>query len=206
MSVFNRAARRALTSAAACAALSLVAVASAVASAAAQAAPASAQPAANALKVGDAAPDFTLMTVTKDGVEAKPFKLSEHRGETVVLAFFPKARTSGCTTQMKAYRDQYAQVFQNGKKVTLIGVSIDPDSALTSWAKDEQFPFRFGADTDRAVGVAFGANAGTGWHKRHLYVIDPKGKIAYIATPFLQMSADAYSALGTAVAQAGGAK
>ena len=74
----------------------------------AQAAPAA--PAANALKVGDAAPDFTLLTVTKNGLEAKPFKLSEHRGETVVLAFFPKARTSGCTTQMKAYRDQYAQV------------------------------------------------------------------------------------------------
>ena len=163
-------------------------------------------PAANALKVGDAAPDFTLMTVTKNGLEAKPFKLSEHRGETVVLAFFPRARTSGCTTQMKAYRDQYAQVFQDGKKVTLIGVSTDPDSALTSWAKDEQFPFRFGADTDRAVGVAFGANSGTGSHKRHLYVIDPKGKISYIATPFLQMSADAYSALGTAVATASAAK
>lgn len=177
---------------------------SVVSSAGAQAAPA--QPAANALKVGDAAPDFTLMTVTKDGVEGKPFKLSQHRGETVVLAFFPKARTSGCTTQMKAYRDQYAQVFQNGKKVSLIGVSIDPDSALVSWAKDEQFPFRFGADTDRAVGVAYGANTGAGAHKRHLYVIDPKGKIAYIATPFLQMSADAYTALGTAVAQAGGAK
>ena len=160
----------------------------------------------NALKVGDAAPDFTLVTVTKNGLEAKPFKLSEHRGETVVLAFFPKARTSGCTTQMKAYRDQYAQVFQDGKKVSLIGVSMDPDSALTSWAKDEQFPFRFGADTDRAVGLAYGANLGTGAHKRHLYVIDPKGKIAYIATPFLQMSADAYGALGAAVATAGSAK
>ena len=198
MSIVFRPARQALIAATAFA-LSLGAVALHAQAPAAPAAP-------NALKVGDAAPDFTLVTVTKDGLESKPFKLSEHRGETVVLAFFPRARTSGCTTQMKAYRDQYAQVFQDGKKVTLIGVSTDPDSALTSWAKDEQFPFRFGADTDRAVGVAYGASAGTGSHKRHLYVIDPKGKIAYIATPFLQMSADAYSALGSAVATAGSAK
>lgn len=193
MSTLLRTARHAT----ACAALALGAATSLAAQAA---------PAANALKVGDAAPDFTLTTVTKNGLEAKPFTLSEHRGETVVLAFFPKARTSGCTTQMKAYRDQYAQVFQDGRKVSLIGVSIDADSALTSWAKDEQFPFRFGADTDRAVGVAYGANAGTGVHKRHLYVIDPAGKIAYIATPFLQMSADAYGELGAAVAQAGGTR
>ena len=198
MSTYFRTARPALVAATALA-LSLGATAL---HAQAPAAP----PAANALKVGDAAPDFTLVTVTKNGLEAKPFKLSEHRGETIVLAFFPKARTSGCTTQMKAYRDQYAQVFQDGKKVTLIGVSTDPDSALTSWAKDEQFPFRFGADTDKAVGNAYGASRANGGHNRHLYVIDPKGKIAYIATPFLQMSADAYTALGTAVTTAGASK
>ena len=161
---------------------------------------------AAALKVGDMAPDFTVTTVTSAGVEKKPFKLSEHRGETVVLAFFPKARTSGCTTQMEAYRDKYADVFQGGKKVTLVGVSIDPDTALISWAKDAKFPFRFAADVDRAVGVAYGANTGTSAHKRHLYVIDPKGRISYIATPFLQMSADAYTSLGSAVTQAASAK
>ena len=84
------------------------------------------------LKVGDAAPDFTVPTVTMAGLEAKPFTLSAHKGETVILAFFPKARTSGCTMQMESYRDKYAEVFQSGKKVTLIGVSVDPDSALTS--------------------------------------------------------------------------
>ena len=156
------------------------------------------------LKVGDAAPDFTVTTVTSAGREAKPFHLAEHRGETIILAFFPKARTSGCTMQMESYRDKYAEVFRSGKKVTLIGVSVDPDTALTSWARDAKFPFRFAADVDRAVGVAYGANAGTGYHKRHLYVIDPAGKIAFVATPFLQMSADAYSELGSAISKAGG--
>jgi membrane protease subunit HflC len=59
------------------------------------------------------------------------------------------------------------------------------------------------ADIDRKVGVAYGANAGAGYHKRFLYVIDPKGKISYVATPFNQMSADAYTDLGNAITQAG---
>ena len=197
MSVFTRFAR-----------LSVAAVSSfavvAVSSAHAQAAPAA--PAAGVLKVGDMAPDFTVATVTAAGLEAKPFKLSEHRGETVILAFFPKARTRGCTMQMESYRDKYADLFKSRKKVTLVGVSVDADSSLTSWATDAKFPFRFAADVDRKVGVAFGASEGTGVHKRYLYVIDPKGKISYVATPFLQMSADAYTELGAAVTQAGGAK
>ena len=159
-----------------------------------------------ALKVGDVAPDFTVTTVTAKGVDAKPFKLSEHKGETVVLAFFPKARTSGCTVQMESYRDKYADLFKGGKKVTLVGVSADPDTALVSWAKDAKFQFHFAADTDRKVGVAFGANTGTGWHKRHLYVIDPQGRIAYITTPFNQMSADAYTQLGDAITKSAGTK
>lgn len=169
----------------------------------AQAAPA---PAPVPLKVGDMAPDFTVVTATANGVSAKPFKLSEHKGETIVLAFFPKARTSGCTVQMESYRDKYADLFHGGKKVTLVGVSIDSDTALTSWAKDAKFPFQFAADVDRKVGVAYGANSGTGFHKRTLYVIDGNGKITYVAAPFNQMSADAYTQLGSAVTQAGGSK
>ncbi len=167
---------------------------------------AGAQAAPAGLKVGDAAPDFTVTAVTSAGVDAKPFKLSEHKGETIILAFFPKARTSGCTMQMHAYRDKYAELFKSGKKVTLVGVSTDADTALISWAKDDNMQFRFAADVDRKVGVAYGASAGTGFHKRHLYVIDPKGKIAYIATPFLQASEEAYTNLGSAISQAGGSK
>lgn len=155
------------------------------------------------LKVGEMAPDFTVTMVTKAGVAAKPFKLSEHKGETVVLAFFPKARTSGCTVQMESYRDKYAELFNGGKKVTLVGVSVDSDTALLSWAKDANFPFAFGADTDRKVGTAYGASSGTGFHKRVLYVIDGTGKISYVAAPFQQMSADAYTQLGEAVMHAG---
>ena len=170
----------------------------------AQAAPAAVN--ATVLKVGDIAPDFTVTAATAAGVDAKPFKLSDHKGETIVLAFFPKARTSGCTMQMHAYRDKYNEVFMGGKKVTVVGVSIDEDSALTSWAKDDKIPFRFAADVDRKIGVAYGASMGTGYHKRYLYVIDPRGKIAYVATPFRQASEDAYTELGAAVTAAQSAK
>lgn len=170
---------------------------------AAQAAPA---PATTALKVGDMAPDFTVTWVTAAGTEAKPFKLSEHKGETVVLAFFPAARTRGCTIQLESYRDRYAELFKSGQKVTLIGVSVDADTTLTSWAKDAKFPFHLAADVDRKVGVAYGTSAGTGAHKRFLYIIDPAGKISYVVAPFNVMSADAYTDLGAAVGKATGSK
>lgn len=203
MSMLSRSAARSF----AVAAFSVAATAAATSFASAQAAPAAA-PAVNAtaLKVGDVAPDFTVAAVTAAGLDAKPFKLSEHRGETIVLAFFPKARTSGCTMQMHAYRDKYKEMFKGGKKVLVVGVSIDEDSALTSWAKDDKMPFHFAADVDRKVGVAYGASMGTGYHKRFLYVIDPKGKISYVATPFRQASEDAYTELGAAVVSAQGAK
>ena len=146
------------------------------------------------LQVGQAAPDFTLVTVTKDGRTAEPFTLSKHRGETVVLAFFPKARTSGCTAQMHAYRDKYASMFMNGQKVRLIGISTDTDADLTAWAKDDGFQFALGADTDRAVGALYGAAREGGLHNRYLYVIGPDGKITY-ATSFRPLAQEAYDTL-----------
>ena len=156
---------------------------------------------AQALKVGDLAPDFTVTAVTSAGEDKAPFTLSAHKGEVVVLAFFPQAGTPGCTTQMEAYRDRYAALFKGGQQVTLVGVSTDDTDDLMDWARKKRFPFRLAADGDKRVGKAYGAS-GMLWHKRHLYVIDPQGRIAYIARPFNQMSEDAYTALGAAVAAA----
>ncbi len=153
---------------------------------------------ANLLSVGDAAPDFTLTTVTKDGATATPFKLSEHRGETVVLAFFPRARTSGCTAQMHTYRDKYDAMFLAGAKVRLIGISTDNGADLTEWAKDDGFQFALGADTDKKVGALYNAANDAGYHRRYLYVIGPDGKIAY-ATNFRAMAQDAYDDLDAAI-------
>ena len=95
---------------------------------------------------------------------------------------------------MNAYRDQYAQLFKDGRGVVLIAISADPDTALSSWARDAEFPFLFGSDTGSAVARTYGA-AGT----RALFVVGPDGKIVYRALPFREIDPTAYTELGTAI-------
>ncbi|MES2124856.1 MAG: peroxiredoxin [Gemmatimonadota bacterium] len=151
-------------------------------------------------KVGDMAPDFTLPAATMTGVSGKPVHLSELRGRTVVLAFFPKARTSGCTIQMKAYRDQYADLFNGGKDVTLLAISTDSAAALASWAVDEKFPFTFVSDAGKSAGPAYGTlPEGRSYESRVAFVIGKDGRIAKIFRPFREVDATAYTELGEAV-------
>ena len=101
---------------------------------------------------------------------------------------------------MEAYRDQYATLFNNGRKVVVIGISVDPDTALHSWARDAAFPMLFGSDPGGQVGTLYGAyNAQAKTDNRSLYVVDPEGRIAYKTQPFRQMSADAYTTLGAVI-------
>jgi len=103
---------------------------------------------------------------------------------------------------MNAYRDQYAQVFKNGKNVILIAVSADVDTALASWARDAQFPFLFASDTGAAVGKAYGAfHSQYKVDNRNLFVVGPDGRIAYRATPFREIDPTAYTELGDAIAK-----
>lgn len=146
--------------------------------------------------VGDTAPPFTVRAVTRDGPVVAPVTLEAQRGKTVVLAFFPKARTPGCTTQMEAYRDQFATIFNGGQDVVLLAVSTDSDATLVQWASESNFPFTFVSDADGALAGRYGAlGLGGMFDKRVLYVIDPDGKVSYKAAPFRQSSADAYTQL-----------
>lgn len=152
--------------------------------------------------VGEAAPDFAAVPVSKDGT-GKAFSLSKAKGETVVVAFFPRARTSGCTAQLTTYRDQYAQLFKGGKGVRLLAVSTDVDSTLVNWAREAGFPFQLVSDADGAIGTKYGAfNAGAKMDSRLLYVIGPDGTIVYTAKPFRPLAPEAYEAMGKAIADA----
>ncbi len=103
---------------------------------------------------------------------------------------------------MDAYRDQYATLFNGGKDVTLFAISTDPDTMLASWAKDEKYPFTFLSDAGGTVGKLYGAfNAKYGLDNRTLFVIDPDGRISYVASPFREVDPTAYTALGAAVSQ-----
>lgn len=157
-------------------------------------------------EVGQVAPDFTINVIGKEGM-AKPMTLASLKGQTVVLAFFPRVRTSGCTTQMESYRDKYSELFLGGRKVTLIAISTDPSDAQQAWARDANFPMLFGSDVGGAVGTKYGAfMSANNIDNRYLYVIGPDGKVSYAAKPFKQMVETAYTDLGAAVAKAAGAR
>ena len=104
---------------------------------------------------------------------------------------------------MEAYRDQYATLFRNGEKVTLLAISTDPVDALASWAQDADFPFLFLSDTGGKVGEAYGAFLPkSGVDNRTLYVVAPGGRISYVAAPFNQIDPAAYTALAEAIGTA----
>jgi peroxiredoxin len=97
---------------------------------------------------------------------------------------------------MEAYRDQYATLFNNGRGVVVLGISIDPDTTLISWFRELQTPIMVMADSGGKVARTYQAlNAAGTANQRHLYVIDKTGKVTYKTLPFRVMAQDAYTEL-----------
>ncbi len=127
--------------------------------------------------VGEKAPDFELLN--QDG---ETVKLSDFRGQTVILFAYPKADTPGCTTQACGLRDNFPQ-FQE-KDATVIGISPDQPEALKKWIEKIELPYTLVSDPEHKVLEAWGA-----WGERNMYgnkymgvirshwVIDPEGVI-----------------------------
>jgi peroxiredoxin Q/BCP len=132
------------------------------------------------LQAGDAAPDFTLQD--QDGKEVS---LSDFRGRTVVVYFYPRADTPGCTIQACGVRDRADDYAKAGARV--VGVSPDPVEAVRRFADKFDLPFTLLADEDHAVAEAYGTwvekkNYGkTYWGvQRATFIIDPDGRIARV--------------------------
>ena len=100
---------------------------------------------------------------------------------------------------MEAYRDQYATLFNNGKKVVVLGVSVDADTTLANWAHESSFPILFGSDPDQKVGKLYGSTRGK-LDSRNLFVIGPDGRITFKQVPVNVLSQEQYAELGRAVA------
>ena len=132
------------------------------------------------LEAGAAAPDFTLPD--QDGEEVS---LSSLVGETIVLYFYPRADTPGCTTQACGVRDRSPEYKAAGARV--IGVSPDPVEAVAKFAGKFDLDFTLLADADHAVADAYGT-----WVEKSMYgkkymgvqratfIIGPDGKIARV--------------------------
>lgn len=101
---------------------------------------------------------------------------------------------------MEAYRDQYATLFNNGKKVVVLGVSVDPDTTLANWARESSFPVLFGSDPDQKVGKLYGSTREK-LDSRNLFVIGPDGRITFKQVPVNVLSQQEYADLAKAVAR-----
>ena len=129
------------------------------------------------LKEGYAAPDFTVKN--QDGADVK---LSDFRASRVVLYFYPKDDTPGCTKQACSLRDGFAEFEEKGIKI--LGVSADDETSHQKFISKYELPFTLLADTDHAVADAYGSYgeknfAGKNYMGvlRKTFLIDESGKI-----------------------------
>src|ERR671914_639089 len=95
---------------------------------------------------------------------------------------------------MEAYRDQYATLFNGGRNVVAIGISVDPDTMLASWARDLGTPILLASDPGSVVGKRYGA-----YNARAIFVIARDGRVAYRAQPFRELVAESYTRLAAIV-------
>jgi peroxiredoxin len=102
---------------------------------------------------------------------------------------------------MEAYRDQYARLFNDGRGVVVLAVSVDADTTLAAWAGELQTPVLFASDPGQKVGKLYGSTRGT-VDNRNLFVIDPAGRITKRFLPFNQLAQTAYDELAAAVQEA----
>ena len=130
------------------------------------------------LATGESAPDFEL-----SDHEDRPVSLSSYRGDYVVVYFYPRADTPGCTTEACGFRDAYGE-FED-RDVTVLGISDDPVDDIADFAAEYDLPFRLLSDEDGSVSAAYDSygeksmfgNTFDGVF-RNTYVIDPDGEIA----------------------------
>jgi peroxiredoxin Q/BCP len=132
------------------------------------------------LQPGDKAPDFELSDQTD-----KPVKLSDLRGQTLILYFYPRADTPGCTTQACGVRDRYDEYEKAGARV--LGISPDEVEDIAKFAGKYDLGFTLLADPDHKVAEKYGA-----WGEKSMYgkkymgvlrstfVVDAKGKVARV--------------------------
>ncbi|MBE8987367.1 peroxiredoxin [Nostoc sp. LEGE 12450] len=126
------------------------------------------------LAVGTDAPAFTAKDTNGNTVS-----LSNLRGKTVVLYFYPKDDTPGCTKQACSFRDAQAQY--QGKDIVILGVSADDEVSHQAFTQKYNLNFPLLADSDKSLITAFDVDGG-GYAKRVTYVIDPNGKITHVDT------------------------
>lgn len=125
------------------------------------------------LKAGDKAPRFTMKS--QDG---RNYSLDDYKGKWVVLYFYPKDDTPGCTKQACSFRDNYSVYKKMG--IQVFGVSVDDTNSHDAFAKKFNLPFPLLADTDKKVSQAYGAFSNGKYADRFTFLIKPDQTIGHI--------------------------
>jgi len=127
-------------------------------------------------EVGKPAPDFDL-----PDQQGKQHRLADYRGKWLVLYFYPKDDTPGCTKEACAFRDDLNQLTELGAQV--VGVSVDDSESHAAFAKKYNLPFPLLADKTTATAARYGALMDMGFMKlarRYTFLIDPQGNIGKV--------------------------
>ncbi|HVY48994.1 MAG TPA: peroxiredoxin [Minicystis sp.] len=125
------------------------------------------------LPVGSPAPD--LAAADQSGA---PHRISDERGHPLIVYFYPKDATPGCTKEACAFRDAWAKYKAAG--VQIFGVSADDTSSHAEFAKDQHLPFPILADPDHRWSKAFGVKTTLGVDARVSFLIDKQGRVAKV--------------------------
>jgi peroxiredoxin Q/BCP len=132
--------------------------------------PAPVVPSAAGLVAGSPAPDVTFPVHT-----GEPVRLASLRGKPVIVYFYPKDDTPGCTIEAQEIRDLYEELKRTG--VVVIGVSIDGRDSHRAFAEKHALPFLLASDESGELAKAFGVALNNGRTTRVSFVIDPEGKV-----------------------------
>lgn len=124
------------------------------------------------LTVGTVAPNFTTTDDT-----GKTVSLSDLKGKVVVLYFYPKDDTPGCTKQAQGFRDNYPQYQE--KEMVVLGISMDDEASHKAFKEKYGLPFQLLVDKDGKITAAYDVSGG-GYAKRVTYIVDTDGKISHV--------------------------
>ena len=125
-----------------------------------------------AVNVGDSAPDFDL-----PGTGDRRYKLSDFRGQPVVVVFYPGDNTAVCTRQLNSYNDGIGEFEKLGAQV--LAISAQDLDSHDEFSCKYNFAFPLLADTDKGVAKAYGVLGPMGFPRRSVFVVDPNGQISY---------------------------
>jgi peroxiredoxin Q/BCP len=131
--------------------------------------------AASVPEAGQTAPQFTLKSQ-----EGTPVSLGEYRGKWVVLYFYPKDMTSGCTVEAHNFQRDLAQYEQ--RNAVILGVSVDSVDSHKQFCTKESLSFKLLSDAEKVTTKHYGTLNAMGMASRNTFLIDPSGKIAKVFT------------------------